>query len=95
MINFLISITTQRVKNKNQNFFYYDIRHSDEDFSLPVTLEKFVFVNYFGTLISTKPLDCLFTETRNFYQFPVRAYNKIHHYEEQGFFNGRILFPKL
>jgi hypothetical protein len=38
----------------------YAIRHSDVNWSKPVTVEKFVFCNFWGTLLSKKPLDKFF-----------------------------------
>jgi hypothetical protein len=35
----------------------YNIRHSDDDDSVPVTVETFVAVNYFGTILVNTPLD--------------------------------------
>lgn len=37
-------------------FLYYDIRHSDEDWGNPATVEKSVFVNHFGFLVTREPL---------------------------------------
>lgn len=39
-----------------EGMYCYDIRHSDDDFS-PAKLEKQVFVNYYGTVISNMPID--------------------------------------
>lgn len=39
--------------------FLYDIRHSDNDWCDPATLEKKVIVNWFGTLIVDKPIQAL------------------------------------
>jgi hypothetical protein len=35
----------------------YSIRHSDDDDSVPATIETCVVANYFGTLIVNAPLD--------------------------------------
>lgn len=35
----------------------YGVRHSDDDDSVPCTIEPSVSVNYFGALIVDKPLD--------------------------------------
>lgn len=39
--------------------YLYDIRHSDNDWCDPATLEKKVIVNWFGTLIVDKPIQAL------------------------------------
>lgn len=36
---------------------YYEIRHSDEDFYEPATVEIRVSVNFFGTLATKQPLE--------------------------------------
>lgn len=43
----------ERLPNK----FYYDMRHGDSDWSMPITIEKWVCVNYWGLLITDTPLD--------------------------------------
>ncbi|MDR2911843.1 MAG: hypothetical protein LBV38_00865 [Alistipes sp.] len=35
----------------------YNIRHSDDDDSVPITIEPRVYVNCFGTIIVNSPLD--------------------------------------
>ncbi len=35
----------------------YDIRYSDDDDSIPATIESHVRVNYFGTVIVNEPLN--------------------------------------
>lgn len=39
-----------------ENVYCYAMRHGDDD-SFPVTLEENVTVNYFGTILTTKPFD--------------------------------------
>ena len=39
------------------HLYYYEMRHPDNDLSIPATVERFVLVNFWGTLISTEPLD--------------------------------------
>lgn len=39
--------------------YLYDIRHADEDWCEPATLEKSVMVNWFGTLIVDEPIEIL------------------------------------
>ncbi len=40
---------------RDPNLFYYELRHSGSDWSVPVNLEKSVLVNFWGTLVSDKP----------------------------------------
>lgn len=54
----LSEIRVDREKD-NEGKFLYDIRHSDNDWCEPATLEKFVMVNWFGTLIVDKPIQAL------------------------------------
>lgn len=52
-----VKILFERVsqKDRSSKMFYYEMRHAD-DWSQPVSLEKFVFCNFFGTLISSKKI---------------------------------------
>lgn len=54
----LSEIRVDREKD-NEGKFLYDIRHSDNDWCESATLEKFVMVNWFGTLIVEKPIQAL------------------------------------
>lgn len=54
----LSEIRVDREKD-DEGKFLYDIRHSDNDWCEPATLEKFVMVNWFGTLIVDKPIQAL------------------------------------
>ncbi|OHD19675.1 MAG: hypothetical protein A2086_01735 [Spirochaetes bacterium GWD1_27_9] len=40
------------IPNNYQEYKRYDIRHDDANWSLPLTLEKRVKVNYYGTILS-------------------------------------------
>lgn len=45
--------------NKAHRFpvcFYYELRHGEEDWDLPISIETSVLVNFCGTLISDQPL---------------------------------------
>jgi hypothetical protein len=37
--------------------FMYHIRHDEDDWTCPISIEKFVVVNFFGTIFMGKPLD--------------------------------------
>jgi hypothetical protein len=42
-------------EKRDPNRYYYELRHADNDWSCPITVEKAVLVNFWGTLISDKP----------------------------------------
>lgn len=49
------SKNTKRIQlPENSGLYQYDIRHSDEDWGEPATLEKYVLVNWYGRVISDK-----------------------------------------
>ena len=39
-----------------KNLYMYEVRHSDYDDAVPVEVKKDVLVNFWGTLISSRPL---------------------------------------
>lgn len=39
-----------------QGLYMYQVRHADEDWSKPAEIKNFILVNFFGTLITKKPL---------------------------------------
>lgn len=41
---------------KEKGYHFYAMRHGDNDWSLPLSIEKGVLVNYFGYLITDAPL---------------------------------------
>jgi hypothetical protein len=45
-----------RMLLSNHDYFIYDIRHADDDWDRPVSIEKRVFVNHWGVLISDTKL---------------------------------------
>ena len=54
----VIHVTALRIRQEQReiDLFYYDIRHAEEDWSEPVTVEPHVLVNHFGTIVTTKPI---------------------------------------
>ncbi len=50
-----------RVKpeERDENLFYYNMRHPDDDWSIPWSVEKGVLVNFFGTIATTEPIEFL------------------------------------
>lgn len=51
-----VYVTDLRVKERFDGLYYYDIRHLEEDFSVPCTVEEFVVENHWGTMVSTQDL---------------------------------------
>lgn len=51
-------VSDTRIKKEDmiEGFNYYGIRHSDEDWGIPITIEDFVVVNHWGTLASKTDL---------------------------------------
>lgn len=37
--------------------YMYHARHGSDDWTIPLTIEKFVRVDYFGTIFTNEPLD--------------------------------------
>jgi hypothetical protein len=52
-----VEVVQARVKDRDSDRFYYEIRHPDDDWASPATLEEKVAVNFWGTLVSPKKLD--------------------------------------
>ncbi len=52
------SLTEYRInrEKETEGKFIYDIRHTDEDWCEPATIENQVLVNWFGCLIVNHPL---------------------------------------
>ncbi|PVC74994.1 hypothetical protein C2I27_03650 [Priestia megaterium] len=55
----VVELTQSRIKKeeRKEDLHYYDIRHSDDDWGEPSTVESGVWVNHFGTLATTAPLE--------------------------------------
>jgi len=43
-------------EERNSGLYYYGVRHSDDDWGKPVTIEVNVRFNFYGTLITDEPL---------------------------------------
>jgi hypothetical protein len=52
-----VEIVHGRVKTRSPERFYYEIRHSNDEWASPATLEEKVSVNFCGTIVSPKKLD--------------------------------------
>lgn len=55
----IVLVSYSRVSREDipEGLFLYDIRHSDNDWGQPATLENTVRVNWFGTIITKEPID--------------------------------------
>lgn len=47
----------ERTQHQSDNHHIYAMRHSEDDWSLPVTIERGVMVNYWGYMITKEPLE--------------------------------------
>lgn len=47
---------------EKKNKFIYCVRHSEKDWSIPVTIENYAWCNYWGVILSEKPLNKFFIE---------------------------------
>lgn len=47
----------EREKHKENNHHVYAMRHGDNDWSIPATIEQGVMINYWGYIVTEEPLD--------------------------------------
>lgn len=47
-----VDVTNKRVWRRDATKYYYEIRHKDNNLSVPATIEDNVIVNFYGTLVS-------------------------------------------
>lgn len=54
----VVKVTQLRIKKNERKpyLYYYDIRHEDEDWGEPWSIEKRVLVNHFGTIVTSEPI---------------------------------------
>lgn len=57
----VVTLTYLRIRQeeREEGLFYYNLRHSDEDWGDPYSLEKHVLVNHFGTIATMEPIPLL------------------------------------
>jgi L-rhamnose isomerase len=55
----VVQVTGARIRqeDRQEGFYYYDIRHSDDDWGYPCTVEPYVLINHFGTIVTTQPIE--------------------------------------
>jgi hypothetical protein len=95
---FKIKMQTERIRKENRDpaLFYYDFRHPSGDWATPRWLEKWVVVDWYGTITSTICLDKLFRQGRDYYRLKKEQINVLYEHEDTGeFFDGSLLFPAL
>lgn len=53
-----VTIVEDRIdtENRDPNLHYYEIRHSDDDWGNPVSIDEAIGVNFFGLLITSSPI---------------------------------------
>lgn len=53
------SILERRIprEERNKDLQYYEIRHTDDDWGLPATIEDNVIVNFWGTFVTEHKLE--------------------------------------
>lgn len=44
-------------KDRDPKLYYYEMRHGGSDWTQPIVIEDFVFVNFLGTLVTNVPLE--------------------------------------
>lgn len=49
------------LKDRDTRKNYYEMRHAEHDWSLPVTVERVAWMNFYGTLVSDSPIYALDT----------------------------------
>ncbi|MER2005948.1 MAG: LPD28 domain-containing protein [Psychrobacillus sp.] len=52
----LTSIMRIPQREREEGLHYYDVRHSDEDYCAPASVERLVRVNHLCTIATSKPL---------------------------------------
>lgn len=67
----VVQVEQFRIKQEERdpNLFYYDIRHEDNDWGEPCSLEKRVWVNHFGTMATSEPISEEAFESAGDYQW--------------------------
>ena len=70
-------VSEYRVNRKEdvEGKYLYDIRHADEDWCDPATLEKSVMVNWFGTLIVDEPIEFLENDRKAYLEITDYSYD--------------------
>lgn len=65
---YVTDVRVGRNVNKRDDLYHYQIRHSDEDWGDPCTIEPSILVNHYGDIVSKKNLEHLFDTSTNWKQ---------------------------
>lgn len=56
--NVLLALDARTPKNeRHPDLYYYEMRHGGLDWDTPITIEDFVAVDFYGTLVTCVPLE--------------------------------------
>lgn len=95
MKKFKIKIVTACKNLKvREGLHIYGIRHSDDDWGKPITIEKFVMVNRYGYIVSQRPLDKIINSGRLVYELNDDERDEIFSREDDGWFYVNELFEQ-
>lgn len=61
VFNKLCLLSNKRVETLPEGFYKYDLRHG-EDWGVPKLIEKYVGINWFGSIICDEPIDIDFDQ---------------------------------
>ena len=87
-------VTAGKNFNVREGLHLYGIRHSDDDWGKPITIEKFVLVNRYGYIVSKQPLDKIINSGRLEYKLNDDERNEIFNREDKGWFYVNELFEQ-
>lgn len=74
--------------------YYYGIRHSDEDWNEPISVEKTVLVNRYGFIVSQSPLDKITNQGNSYYSLNEEERDIISKRIDKGWFYVNELFEQ-
>lgn len=57
----VVEVTCRRIRQseEQEGLHYYRIRHTDDDWGQPWSVEKYVLVNHYGTVVTSEPIPYL------------------------------------
>ena len=87
-------VTASKNLNVKEGLHIYGIRHSDDDWGKPITIEKFVMVNRYGYIVSKQPLNKIINSGRLVYDLNDAERDEIFRREDKGCFDVRELFEQ-
>lgn len=55
----VVKTTSLRIpqEERNPDLHYYNLRHADDNWFEPISVEHFVMVNHCGSIVTTRPLE--------------------------------------